>query len=68
MANDEEYITELMNLSRDNCEDIEILNEIDEILQQNYGISYEQYASIRNNLLIQYNYMLPSSVLEEFII
>ena len=64
----EEIITEVMDLSRDNCSDREALEEMDEILQQHYGLSYEEYAGLRNKLLIQYNYQLPMNILQNAII
>lgn len=63
MQDREEFITEIMDLSRDNCDDIEALEEMDAILTQSYGLSYEQYANIRNALLLKYNYALPVDVL-----
>ena len=63
-----DIITEVMDLSRDNCSDITALEEMDEILQYHYGLSYEQYAEIRNSLLIEYNYELPIEILQTAIV
>ena len=64
----ENIITEIMDLSWNNCEDLEVLKEIDEILQCQFKLSYLEYATIRNELLIEHNYKLPIDILQETII
>ena len=63
MLDKEDVITEIMNLSWDNCDDLETLNEIEDELQQCYGLSYNEYADLRNSLLIKNNYILPIDTL-----
>jgi hypothetical protein len=64
----EEIITEIMDLSWDNCEDIETLEEMDQILKQIYGLSYNEYSQIRNDLLVKHDYKLPMSILQSAIL
>ena len=64
----DDIITEVMDLSRNNCNDLAALEEMDEILQQHYGLTYLEYATIRNQLLIEHNYELPMSILQSAII
>lgn len=59
MSDKEDVITEIMDLSWDNCEDLDTLQDIEDELQKCYGLSYTEYADLRNNLLIQNNYALP---------
>jgi hypothetical protein len=63
MLDKEDVITEIMNLSWDNCDDLETLQEIEDELQQCYGLSYNEYSTLRNNLLIKNNYSLPIDTL-----
>jgi len=58
-----DIITEKMDLSRENCNDIAALEAMDTLLRQSYGLSYEQYAELRNLLLVEYNYQLPVNIL-----
>jgi hypothetical protein len=63
MLDKEDVITQIMDLSWDNCDDLETLQEIEDELQQCYGLSYNEYSTLRNNLLIKNNYSLPIDTL-----
>jgi len=61
----DDFITEPLTLSWDNCNDHEALKSLTRDLKRHYGISYDEYKCLRNDLLIAHNYQLSYDVLEQ---
>ena len=62
-----DIITDVLDVTRENCDDIKAFEELDEMMQFKYGISYNEYMTMRNSMLKEYNGELPRNIFDNAI-